>query len=116
MESKCISIKECGPFMDLLKQLKHPLNQSIVDFLEHKECGFEDGYPKVCCSNLPKSLSVFKQNKPAATTERVDLTAKAEAINEAFALDDPFDFEFWDIFRKKRAYSKKDYSKIVEIR
>lgn len=117
---KCLHIKECEPFTNLLKQLKKPLKPSIVDFLQNQQCGFEEDYPKVCCSNLPKNLPIFTHSKqlhfiePSTSTPKIDLFEKGEAINKAFA-SDFYDLDFWDIFRRKRG-SKNDFIASIEIR
>lgn len=48
--------------MDLLHLLEKPLKPSVVDFLRSQQCGFESGFPKVCCASLPKTIPILTNN------------------------------------------------------
>lgn len=49
--------------MNLLKSVEKPLQPTVVDFLRAQECGFDQGYPKVCCYELPtEDLKKLKSN------------------------------------------------------
>lgn len=50
--------------MDLVRSMGKPLQSSVVAFLRSQECGFDQGYPMVCCSMLPKAFQLLKLAKP----------------------------------------------------
>lgn len=62
ISSKCMILPNCSPFMDLLHMLAKPLKPSVVDFLRSQQCGFERGFPKVCCQSLPKTIPILLYN------------------------------------------------------
>lgn len=43
-----------------------PLQPAVVEFLRLQECGFEQGYPKVCCSALSRDFQVLKHARPSS--------------------------------------------------
>lgn len=63
--SSCIILKDCNPYMNLIASMEKPLGRSVVAFLRSQECGFQDGYPKVCCTIIPNNLKTVKQARPA---------------------------------------------------
>lgn len=55
-------LPECKPFMDLIYELEKPLKVSVIKFLRSQECGFDKGFPKVCCAPLPKTAPFLTDN------------------------------------------------------
>lgn len=85
--------------MNLLVNLHKPLQPSIVTFLKAQECGFQNGFPNVCCRMLPSRVRVIKQTKslplkgpellpiPLPNTEP-ELTSQTSIGNQEINLDD----------------------------
>lgn len=46
--------------MTFINSIEKPLKPTVVKFLRNQECGFEKGYPKVCCGKVPRNLRVLK--------------------------------------------------------
>lgn len=63
--------------MDIINGLQKPLKPSVVEFLRSQQCGFESGFPKVCCSGLPKRLRVFKD---VSTTTQIIPTEEEKKL------------------------------------
>lgn len=106
-----------------------PLQPLFVEFLRDQQCGFQEDYPTVCCSLLPKNLKLLKRvtadsslhlfkthNKFSSTDPDLSATAKPpkpirsenidekiDAINKKFDVDDFFDFTgTFDLLRRRR--------------
>lgn len=62
-QSSCVLLKDCTPYMNLVRSVRKPLEPSIVNFLRSQECGFDKGYPKVCCSKFSEDLQGLKRGK-----------------------------------------------------
>lgn len=60
-QSECTILKDCEPFMNFIKSMEKPLQPTVVHFLRSQECGFDKGYPMVCCFVLP--IQVLKKIK-----------------------------------------------------
>ncbi|CAG9860069.1 unnamed protein product [Phyllotreta striolata] len=54
--SDCVVLPMCKTFMNFLMTAGKPLRRNVVSFLRRKECGFEKGYPKVCCGSIPNKM------------------------------------------------------------
>lgn len=86
--SKCLSLKNCKPFIKLLDGLKKPLKPSIIAFLRAQQCGFENGFPKVCCRTMPKELRVMNYTTTTTTITKIiptnptTITTKASTKKE----------------------------------
>ncbi|CAH1116589.1 unnamed protein product [Phaedon cochleariae] len=65
-KSKCIVLKDCTPYMALVKSTGSPLTRNVVRFLRSQECGFQDGMPKVCCAALPTKFQALKHARPGS--------------------------------------------------
>ncbi|KAJ8960309.1 hypothetical protein NQ318_004035 [Aromia moschata] len=63
-KTNCIPLKDCRPYVDLVKSMEKPLKPPVVDFFRSQQCGFQEGYPKVCCSQLPKEFGNVKHARP----------------------------------------------------
>lgn len=116
----CINLRDCEPYLHLVKSMEKPLHPAIVEFLRSQECGFDQGYPLVCCSDIrfkdvtQKTLNSRKPlnnlctessptSSPMATTTSQNpamnkpsfnsnnLQNKADALNKAF-MSDYFDY------------------------
>lgn len=49
--------------MNMIKSVEKPLQPTVVDFLRTQECGFDQGYPKVCCHELSvEDIKKLKSN------------------------------------------------------
>lgn len=92
-----------------------PLQPAVVEFLRSQECGFDQGYPLVCCSeqhlrNMKNENLRTPPNKPNKPSPTVPVKAttvasqvitkpavnnnvynKADALNKAF-MSDYFDY------------------------
>lgn len=49
-----------------MKSVGKPLQHSIVEFVRSQECGFDEGYPMVCCSMLANGVRFLKHSKSVA--------------------------------------------------
>lgn len=124
--------------MDLLHLLEKPLKPSVVDFLRSQQCGFEDGFPKVCCASMPKTIPILahhpkkvsinvstvieypdgsSQSSSQTQTVSASSTKRPSAqkrVDMNMAMEKLFDdFSAFDMLRKKR--NSLSYSDI-EIR
>ncbi|XP_056634747.1 uncharacterized protein LOC130443887 [Diorhabda sublineata] len=65
-DSQCISLKYCTPVLQFLNTVQKPLDACIVNYLRNEQCGFEEGFPKICCKSIPKYLrkQINYKNKP----------------------------------------------------
>lgn len=53
-DDECIILTECKSYMNFISSFEKPLKSPVVKFLRKKQCGFERGFPKVCCSDISK--------------------------------------------------------------
>ncbi|KAF5293940.1 hypothetical protein FQA39_LY13645 [Lamprigera yunnana] len=72
----CINIYQCQSIMDYIRSIK-VLTQDTSDKLFKYYCGVDDGAIKVCCSDEP---IIFSRSNSVDTTDRVDLTDKANLL------------------------------------
>ncbi|CAH1963256.1 unnamed protein product [Acanthoscelides obtectus] len=59
----CTVLRDCTSYMDVISTLEKPLSAPIVSYLRSQQCGFEMGFPKVCCSELPKNIKSVKSSR-----------------------------------------------------
>lgn len=102
--------------MDLISGLKKPLKNSVVIFLRSQQCGFEEGFPKVCCAVLPKTLPVLKgksttTEKPTARPKRVFINLSAVIEQGQDTDQNKEDVKVWELFDVKHTSSNSDTSK-----
>ncbi|XP_025833755.1 uncharacterized protein LOC112905462 [Agrilus planipennis] len=119
--SSCISIKDCKHFMSFLEHTEKPLKSPIVSFLRSHQCGFQGGYPKVCCKDLPENFTISVQRNISTVTGNIEtpcddkkqINIKVENIDEKRKILDDFfsnsddDFDLlteFDFLRRKRHY------------
>ncbi|KAL3285599.1 hypothetical protein HHI36_000128 [Cryptolaemus montrouzieri] len=131
---KCTGIKSCPTYMNFIKTQSKPLQPQMVKFLKEKQCGFETGFPKVCCGDIPTSLKAktsnagqkIKKNNLSVihNDSKTEIIAKKhpkELTHVLPSLNYPNFFlgdilEPFDLFRRKRESEITDNSLEVEIR
>lgn len=132
-KNECIPLKDCRYYTNLIETAEKPLRPVFVEFLRAQQCGFQDSYPTVCCSLLPKTFKVSrdgsrKQNKlSSAELEIKDLfsanktnssrnrKSKKEAVSvkRKFDMADIFDLTVpFDLFRRRRSYNELEDTEI----
>lgn len=136
----CIVLRDCISYTNMVKSMKKPLPPSVVGFLRSQECGFDHGYPMVCCSTLvSKNLKPGRRrhvNKlivdvaPSFTTPLTVMTRKPvtknlpflsngvysnrDPINKAFMLDN-LDCWFYCYWNKIELFLTKKIIKIYSM-
>ncbi|XP_028145593.1 uncharacterized protein LOC114339160 [Diabrotica virgifera virgifera] len=61
--SQCMMLKRCPSFMQFIAGVEKPLTPVVVDFLRSQQCGFEEGFPMVCCRELPRNLRIHSNHR-----------------------------------------------------
>lgn len=83
-----MSLKDCRPYMDLIKKMEKPLKPLVVEFLRAQQCGFQEDYPMVCCSLLPKNFKILKHARP--DSRPIDFKEHNQLSSIEFDLRDVF--------------------------
>lgn len=118
--------------MALLEGSSKPLKPSIVAFLRAQQCGFDNGFPRVCCRTMPKELRVMTYTtttrkigtssattttSPTVTAEKPSSSQKnLKVLSNEFhqvIMDDFFDY---DLFRRRRGAKSSKSNVDIEIR
>nr|CAH7731241.1 unnamed protein product [Callosobruchus chinensis] len=60
----CTVLRDCTSYMSVISTLEKPLSAPLVSYLRSQQCGFYKGFPKVCCSDLPKNIKSVKSSRP----------------------------------------------------
>nr|CAI5841972.1 unnamed protein product [Callosobruchus analis] len=60
----CTVLRDCTSYMSVISTLEKPLSAPLVSYLRSQQCGFYKGFPKVCCSDLPKDIKSVKSSRP----------------------------------------------------
>lgn len=66
--------------MNLIINMEKPLQNSFVIFLRSQQCGFENGYPKVCCNSPHKKLEIVNRMKSRTPTSNGNSTSEAAKV------------------------------------
>lgn len=90
--------------MSLVDQSKKPLTPQLVVFLRSQQCGFSDGFPQVCCTDINTNADNF-------STDNSNLTLSSESRNRRgksmafqkpdFGIVDEY-FDLFDYLRRRR--------------
>lgn len=68
--------------MDLITAHDKPLRPSVVVFLRSQECGFRAGYPRVCCTTVPKGLQALVRDRDPVTCKNATTAPeKVQKVN-----------------------------------
>ncbi|KAG5896172.1 hypothetical protein JTB14_016947 [Gonioctena quinquepunctata] len=64
----CIPLKNCTSMLRLTENLQEPMKTTFFEFLSSKQCGTDNGSPKVCCTDsLKKDLAEVTIPTPSSS-------------------------------------------------